>query len=276
MSQVARLITLYVVSTQSVFLCPETDWALRDYPWSVNGLRGWHCLVEQQSVINPFRTAVPFWGQTTRNLSGLSQLRDCGSKGVKHSPVVARSKWCACSSASRSCVRVCLSPETSKKYTSNYGYTYFSWGSILSIFTGAIYKWNIFGSISHLPGITTDENEKPSKRLRVIIIISLAIRQCAAWSSAWITHNLPEKKKSYRRFLSHNFNIYFALMINIEVFHNNIFEIYIMRNLTNSISCFWRISRIIVTERLRILMYLSDYLQTLEIVKINSLRQEWD
>ena len=32
--------------------------------------------------LNPFRTAVPFWGQTTRNLTGLSTKRDCGSKRV--------------------------------------------------------------------------------------------------------------------------------------------------------------------------------------------------
>ena len=29
----------------------------------------------------PFRTAVPFWGQITWNLSGLAPKRDCGSKG---------------------------------------------------------------------------------------------------------------------------------------------------------------------------------------------------
>ena len=33
--------------------------------------------------INPFRTAVPFWGQTTQTSSSLSPKRDCGSKGVK-------------------------------------------------------------------------------------------------------------------------------------------------------------------------------------------------
>ena len=33
-------------------------------------------------VVNPFRTAVPFWGQTTWNLTGLSPKRDCGSKRV--------------------------------------------------------------------------------------------------------------------------------------------------------------------------------------------------
>ena len=33
--------------------------------------------------INPFRTAVPFWGQTTQILSSLSPKRGCGSKGVK-------------------------------------------------------------------------------------------------------------------------------------------------------------------------------------------------
>ena len=33
----------------------------------------------QMTII--FRTAVPFWGQTTWNLSSLSPKRDCGSKG---------------------------------------------------------------------------------------------------------------------------------------------------------------------------------------------------
>ena len=34
--------------------------------------------------LNPFRTAVPFWGQTTQFSSSLSPKRDCGcSKGVK-------------------------------------------------------------------------------------------------------------------------------------------------------------------------------------------------
>ena len=32
----------------------------------------------------PFRTAVPFWGQTTSKLTGLSSKRDCGSKRVEH------------------------------------------------------------------------------------------------------------------------------------------------------------------------------------------------
>ena len=32
---------------------------------------------------NPFRTAVPFWGQATSNLSGLFPKRGCGYKGVK-------------------------------------------------------------------------------------------------------------------------------------------------------------------------------------------------
>ena len=34
--------------------------------------------------VNPFRMAVPFWGQTTLNLTGLSPKKgDFGSKGVK-------------------------------------------------------------------------------------------------------------------------------------------------------------------------------------------------
>ena len=35
------------------------------------------------STFNPFRTAVPFLGQTSQNSSSLSPKRDCGSKGVK-------------------------------------------------------------------------------------------------------------------------------------------------------------------------------------------------
>ena len=34
-------------------------------------------------MINPFRTAVPLWGQTSQISSTLSPKRDCGSKGVK-------------------------------------------------------------------------------------------------------------------------------------------------------------------------------------------------
>ena len=34
--------------------------------------------------LNPFTTAVPFWGQSARILSNLSPNRDCGSKRVKH------------------------------------------------------------------------------------------------------------------------------------------------------------------------------------------------
>ena len=35
-------------------------------------------------TINPFRTAVPFWGQTSQSLSSLSPKRDCGPQSVKH------------------------------------------------------------------------------------------------------------------------------------------------------------------------------------------------
>ena len=37
---------------------------------------------KQPPVLSPVRTAVPFWGQTTWNLSGLSPNRDCASKRV--------------------------------------------------------------------------------------------------------------------------------------------------------------------------------------------------
>ena len=33
--------------------------------------------------LNPVRTAVPFWGQTSWDLNGLSPKRDCGSKRLK-------------------------------------------------------------------------------------------------------------------------------------------------------------------------------------------------
>ena len=37
---------------------------------------------KENRVLDPFRTAVPFWGQTTWKLRGLSPIRDCGSKRV--------------------------------------------------------------------------------------------------------------------------------------------------------------------------------------------------
>ena len=38
-------------------------------------------IVSSSLFLTPFRTAVPFWGQTTQILSSLSPKRDCGSKG---------------------------------------------------------------------------------------------------------------------------------------------------------------------------------------------------
>ena len=35
-------------------------------------------------LVNPFRAAVPFWGQITQNLSVLSPKQNCGSKEVKY------------------------------------------------------------------------------------------------------------------------------------------------------------------------------------------------
>ena len=43
-------------------------------------------VVAKGAPINPFRTAVPLWGQITWNLSGLSPKRDCGSKRVNSTP----------------------------------------------------------------------------------------------------------------------------------------------------------------------------------------------
>ena len=47
---------------------------------------------KKKTLCNPFSTAcsaqtVPFWGQTTWNLAGLSTKRDCGSKGINSSHV---------------------------------------------------------------------------------------------------------------------------------------------------------------------------------------------
>ena len=39
--------------------------------------------VDHSRTLNPFRTAVPLWGQTTQISSSLSPKRDCGSKRVK-------------------------------------------------------------------------------------------------------------------------------------------------------------------------------------------------
>ena len=36
-----------------------------------------------------------------------------------------------------------------------------------------------------------------------IIISYLAIRQCAAWSSTWITHNFPERRKPRKQKETH-------------------------------------------------------------------------
>ena len=49
-----------------------------------------------ESYINDFRSAVPFWGQTSQISSSLFPKRDCGSKGVKvvQSTRVSRSKAC--------------------------------------------------------------------------------------------------------------------------------------------------------------------------------------
>ena len=39
--------------------------------------------VSPASTVHPFRTAVPFWGQTSQSSSSLSPRQDCGSKGAK-------------------------------------------------------------------------------------------------------------------------------------------------------------------------------------------------
>ena len=47
------------------------------------------------SIINPFSTTVPFWGQFTYNLSGLSPKQDCSPKRV-NTYLVRIQQWCCC------------------------------------------------------------------------------------------------------------------------------------------------------------------------------------
>ena len=44
----------------------------------------------QPFLLNPFRTTVPLWGQTTQISSSLPPKRDCGSKGVKGARNISR------------------------------------------------------------------------------------------------------------------------------------------------------------------------------------------
>ena len=54
------------------------------YPkYEINALEFSDFLVWSQAIVlNPFRTAAPFGGQTTFKLNGLSPQRNCGSKRV--------------------------------------------------------------------------------------------------------------------------------------------------------------------------------------------------
>ena len=51
-----------------------------------------------QVLLDPFRTAVPVWGQTTQMLRGLSPKRDCGPKRVNTACTRAALliKYCGC------------------------------------------------------------------------------------------------------------------------------------------------------------------------------------
>ena len=46
--------------------------------------------LNETNWLSPLRTAVPFWGQITYNLTGLSPKRDCGSKRFKPSASAVR------------------------------------------------------------------------------------------------------------------------------------------------------------------------------------------
>ena len=48
------------------------------------------------SAVNPFRTAVPLWGQTTQISSSLSPKRDCVPKRVKNRPREGGDLWIRC------------------------------------------------------------------------------------------------------------------------------------------------------------------------------------
>ena len=70
--------------------CLQAPWGLgyRTYSWRLAGvspkqLHDGHAEDSGRgSALNPFRTAVPFWGQTTRISSSFSPKRDCCSKVV--------------------------------------------------------------------------------------------------------------------------------------------------------------------------------------------------
>ena len=53
--------------------------------------------------LNPFRTAVPFWGKILENLSGLSPKRDCGSKGVNKTSGLRARQWAPRCEDQRAC-----------------------------------------------------------------------------------------------------------------------------------------------------------------------------
>ena len=59
-------------------------WYLLWPPVIVNGTKMCRLVNRKKTWrLNPFKAAVPLWGQTTYNWTGLSPKRDCGSKRVK-------------------------------------------------------------------------------------------------------------------------------------------------------------------------------------------------
>ena len=66
-------------------VCPRSETA------HLTGLPG-KLIVITRLGLNPFRTAVPFWGQTSQISSIFVPKRDCGSKGVKNGTPVVRTK----------------------------------------------------------------------------------------------------------------------------------------------------------------------------------------
>ena len=60
---------------------PVPTYVVVKYAHQISDLK--HPGINKGRYFIPFRTAVPFRGQTTDNLSGLSQKRDCSSKRVK-------------------------------------------------------------------------------------------------------------------------------------------------------------------------------------------------
>ena len=111
--------------------------------------------------VDHFRAAVQFWGQSSQILSRLSPKRDCGSKRTKAATTCPAVLWVWITEMVIAyCCRV-------------YAPGAFLAGAILTVLVLVLCAINI------------------------IVIIRLAIRQCAARASTLINQNTPEKRFVY-------------------------------------------------------------------------------